>query len=112
MRDNIQKMVMGHGSETEKYPLEVLFKWPGPCHDASAMCPESVIKPFAIGIATGSAVTMASHLLRRAVMLLGLLEQTPRPAHQQILGNMTMIQLNNSNDSFWQGSQSVTKAHT
>ena len=41
VRDNIQKMIMGHGSETEKYPLEVLFKWPGPCHDASAMCPGS-----------------------------------------------------------------------
>ena len=45
-------------------------------------------------------------------MLLGLLEQTLRPADQKILGNMTMIQLINSSDSFWQGSQSVTKAHT
>ena len=76
-------MLMGHGSETEKYPLEVLFQSPGPCHDAPNTKPAVAILPCSVALSTGSSVTMASHLLCFALVKLNIFDQTCRPAAQQ-----------------------------
>lgn len=68
--DNLQKILIGHGGETHKYPLEVLFEWQSP------WSVKGKLMDFTLGISIGSAVTMASHLLCWAVVKLDLLNSS------------------------------------
>lgn len=79
--DNMQKLLIGHGNETAKYPLELLFDWGCPWSKGNS--PE--IECFTVGISIGSSVTMACHLLCWAVLKLGIMESTDRPADQQAI---------------------------
>ena len=70
---NMQKMLIGYGAETAKFPLEVLFSWGCPW-SPNPQAGEPV-RRFSVGVSIGSSVTMACHLCAWAVLKLGLLDE-------------------------------------
>lgn len=74
IRDCVHKNLVGRGNETAKYPLEVLFDWQWSGGGAAG----SEIVPFSIGVAIGTATTVASYLTAIYALRLNLLEDALR----------------------------------